>query len=608
MGHYNLLLVYAWIPWAMLAYRHALTQPSWFAVLPGIGVIGISILAGYTPLLIYMGWGLLSIGAWYVTNAPQPSRAARSAVLRLAVIGIGAVILGAALLLPAAELAQRTTRDPNDLEFANSFALPPAQLLSSLALPDLFGNPKTPPSYYWGADFYEEFTAYAGLLPLLAIPLTFRLRRKEASYFLGLVVLGLVLSLGVGGALFPLLVRWVPGYGVFRAPARALLLVVMGMSGLTALLLTVLQTSTPEERRALLQPVLSRWIPAAIAILFTLAIFFSGWYASASHVEPMPHRAMQVAGVLAKAGIILCGAWGILWLWAKPDPTPATTRWAAGLTAVLIVLDIWQVVIPIITVSRVTEDPDWTWARTNISTNSRLLAPDASPSNQASITGNYHIISYDTVPLKTFEQLQKLGGISDPTTPINQLFGVNYFLSTEPYDNPDFELIGIVYSSTNSYAYARREPFPRTWLAQQVIVEANDQAVRDRLVNPETDIQATVFVDQALNCAGGEGTATITDYGPNKVTITTEGEGGVLVLSDQYYPGWQARVDGDRTDIVRADTALRAICVPAGSHTVKFTYRPISFYAGVIVSGVGWVIWLVLVVIAWGKRFHLRSR
>ena len=175
-------------------------------------------------------------------------------MIRLVIIGIGGAILGAALLLPAAELSQRATRESGDLDFANTHALPPAQFLSALALPDLFGNPKTPPSYYWGADFYEEFTAYAGLLPLLAIPLAIRLRRRETAFFLGLIALGLVLSLGVGGALMPLLVRWVPGYGLFRVPARALLLVVIGMAGLTALLISALQTSSPDERRALLQP------------------------------------------------------------------------------------------------------------------------------------------------------------------------------------------------------------------------------------------------------------------------------------------------------------------------------------------------------------------
>jgi hypothetical protein len=36
------------------------------------------------------------------------------------------------------------------------------------------------------------------------------------------------------------------------------------------------------------------------------------------------------------------------------------------------------------------------------------------------------------------------------------------------------------------------------------------------------------------------------------------------------------------------------VCVPAGVHTVRYEFRPTSFYAGVIVSAVGWAIWLAL--------------
>jgi hypothetical protein len=186
---------------------------------------------------------------------------------------------------------------------------------------------------------------------------------------------------------------------MFRVPARGLLLVVMGMSGLTGLLVTALQTGTPTERHAALQPALRLWIPAAVALAFGLAIFFSGWFASASHVEPMPHRAMQVAGVLAKAGVIACGVWVVLWLWTHPSPE--VTRRALWLTAALVVLDAWHVAIPIITVNQVPEAPIWTGARMNVPTDARVLeiAPIGGPMNTASVTGHYHVLGYDPLPL-----------------------------------------------------------------------------------------------------------------------------------------------------------------------------------------------------------------
>jgi hypothetical protein len=249
-------------------------------------------------------------------------------------------------------------------------------------------------------------------------------------------------------------------------------------------------------------------------------------------------------------------------------------------------------------VSRVPEAPIWTGARTNVPTDGRVLVPFGGPSTQASITGHYHVLSYDPLPIDAFDKLQQSADPNDPTTPINRLLGVNYYASIEPYDNPDFELIGIAY---DSYYYARRDPFPRAWIAQHIVIEPNDQAVRAHLLDPATDTRTTVYVDRAVTCPGGDGTATITDYGTNEVTISTEGDGGLLVLSDQYYPGWRATIDGDDAAITRADTVLRAVCVPPGSHTVRFTYRPLSFMVGAAVTIIGWVLWVVVGVFAWRR-------
>jgi uncharacterized membrane protein YfhO len=48
----------------------------------------------------------------------------------------------------------------------------------------------------------------------------------------------------------------------------------------------------------------------------------------------------------------------------------------------------------------------------------------------------------------------------------------------------------------------------------------------------------------------------------------------VLVLSDNYYPGWQARVDGAQVEIYRANCTMRAVTIPAGRHMVSFVFMP----------------------------------
>jgi hypothetical protein len=59
---------------------------------------------------------------------------------------------------------------------------------------------------------------------------------------------------------------------------------------------------------------------------------------------------------------------------------------------------------------------------------------------------------------------------------------------------------------------------------------------------------------------------------------------GFLFLSDQYYPGWTATVNGTATPILRANAAFRAVRVPAGDSDVVFRYRPLSVWAGAAVS------------------------
>ena len=64
-------------------------------------------------------------------------------------------------------------------------------------------------------------------------------------------------------------------------------------------------------------------------------------------------------------------------------------------------------------------------------------------------------------------------------------------------------------------------------------------------------------------------------------------ENSLLVLSDTYYPGWKAFVDGKKTKIYRADYTFRAISVSAGTHRVEFVYDPLSFKLGALFTMLG---------------------
>ena len=83
----------------------------------------------------------------------------------------------------------------------------------------------------------------------------------------------------------------------------------------------------------------------------------------------------------------------------------------------------------------------------------------------------------------------------------------------------------------------------------------------------------------------------ITRYEPNRIGLTTDNpKDGFLVLSEIYYQGWEARIDGNPTKIYRTDHTLRGIYVPAGERQVEFAYRPQTLRSGALGAALGLIL------------------
>lgn len=77
----------------------------------------------------------------------------------------------------------------------------------------------------------------------------------------------------------------------------------------------------------------------------------------------------------------------------------------------------------------------------------------------------------------------------------------------------------------------------------------------------------------------------VTSYSSNRITLNVSTQTrAYLVLSEVYYPGWKAYVDGLEKTIFPADYAFRGIPIDPGEHKVEFRYQPISIKIGGIIS------------------------
>src|SRR5262249_50498245 len=115
------------------------------------------------------------------------------------------------------------------------------------------------------------------------------------------------------------------------------------------------------------------------------------------------------------------------------------------------------------------------------------------------------------------------------------------------------------------------------------------QAIRSRALDPRREVLLAGCTSPPAGVdgpgAGPVGSAVIGDESPNQVRVQVSADRtAYLVLSDTWFPGWTARVDGHPADVWRANHTLRAVVVPAGSHEVVFAYAPRSLMIGALIS------------------------
>ncbi len=598
----------------------ALRSASWLAI-----VVGLGLLAGHAQTALY---GLILIAAYTVYRSFNLRRWRGMVVTGIGVIlGIG---LAAIQLLPAAELARESQRAGGlDFTFAMTHSYWPWRLLTLLT-PDLFGNPAY--GTFWGYDNYWENAAYIGLLPLLlagnAIGEWWRSRRMKPAlseaeggeggrmksmevwdasrgsvvpFLVAAALVSLVLAFGWFTPIYPFLFRSVPGFTLFQGPARWLSVLTIALCALAGVGAESMLRARGDLRRS------AMWIIIGVAMIGA-GVASRGFLTG--RVATFPDATLRLGLLLAIGGLLFglrppvgdrrFGGWAaalvaviaidLLTAHAALNPSidPALyrlpTRSATALRSAgdgrVFMFDAddeavrarYGMAVPFPDFGSGEVD-DWMPLRETLIANTSMMDGLASAGN------------FDSLLVGHYVQLRKAINEQPPDVALRLLglMHVRYLASVSDLDLP------VVHATSLAAIYRNDAALPRAWIVPSARAEPDPLAA---ILDPAFDPRREVILSEPPPSHATRNTQHATRFTlhflqdtPNAVTIRAASEDdGYLVLTDTWYPGWRAAVDGRPVPILRANVAFRAVPFPAGEHTVQFRYEPDSARLGVWTS------------------------
>jgi len=604
---HNITSVLAWLPAVIWGSQSVLGAEG-----PVQRALTVAGMAGATALLLTAGfiqyayYGLVAAALFVACRLwpwlPQWRRTLGRGLPLAGAVALG-VGLAAVQLGPTLELTRHSVRQAGlGFEDATSASLWPGLLLTTV-LPGLFGSQPT-------NDWRAPGTPYEGVLFLGALPLLATLLARRASLpnlrlFAGLAAAGLFLALGKHNPVFHLLFDWVPGLSLFHAPARFGLWYLLGMTVLTAMGVHAVQGGLAQVRG-----------PGSLALAagLSLAILGAGlslwggaspWLLTAGTALAAGGLWLAGAGALLRARARLSGdAWGVAaatfvaanlfalgqGLTPGTDPKLYTAPPPDGIRHLQADADLdrtWTSDAGYLAAQQFYLNFSGFW----ITEADRLLQMrDQLMPNYGTVLKLHEAHNYD--PLKLSRPAVLQGAVQSAGFPphLLDLMGVRYLPTGS----------GVAAAGVREYArvgdaaiFARAEPMPRAFVVPSAAHAGTAaealQAVMDAGFDPRRSAVVEAPEGVALpQSAGDFRSAAIREYAHQRVVLTADGgrAGGVLVLTDAFYPGWRATVNGAETPIYPANLAFRGVLLPPGQHVVEFTYQPMSFVAGLATTGI----------------------
>jgi hypothetical protein len=583
-GHVNVVLALAWLPVALLgAQRLATTGHLGSAAL--IGTAWAAALLNHYQMAAFVAaltvaWSLWAAGrapAWWRrrqtgNEAPDPSARPRTSAGRVAGLLLLAcaiaLLLSAALLVPLFEALPYLTRRAVTPDEAGIFSLSWAQLLTAL-IPTYGGEP--------------EQAIYLGLPLVWLAALGLGLRRDRIAWFWAIGSgVAILFALGTHGPLYPLLIQVVPGLNWLRVPPRAWMVVSLGVAVLAGRGLDRLaqpHLSIVARRRATMLglaalvaglalagglALLYRPVPSAVWVLAMLSgLMFS--------VLLLRTRLMIAPGVFALTVVILAGAdlAVVRTAWIEMRTAADAFAWGAEAAAYLAEKEgQFRVYSPSYSL------PQHTAFEYGLS-----LADGVDPFQLAhyadllAVAGGFEPGGYSvTQPPRLYDPS------AQPDARRLGLLNVGYVASSFPIEAGEFVLEAHL---GETYLYRNEAMLPRAFV----------------VAGPRTSGPITLGHSQDV------APARVAVYTPNRIVVEVDvAEPGLLVLSEVWYPGWQALDNGIEVPIQQVEGILRGVYVQTGSHTVEFRYAPWTVWCGLAISGSTALVLVVCAASRWWRR------
>jgi membrane protein YfhO len=635
----NLLCSWAWVPVALWAAGSHRRSGSRKALVGFAGAVAVQLLAG-DPLAA--GTSLLVALLDTVLGEPRGNAGGRRDVAaRLSASFLAGCCLAMVQILPAREMLSQSSR-ASGLSYADAstWSLPPIRLLE-LAAPSLYGDPTAlKVTSYWGGLVFQKgypflLSVYLGAVPLLLSLCALAGKGDRRARALGGAALFFVLiSLGPAGLLHRLIYNTVPLMSSLRYPSRFLLPACLCLSLLAALGLERLRREIPSAR---LGPAM-RWLLAGavpLSILMTILGLSSGagWIAREGlglpgSVGPAALESItgSLRGSFLRCGLLSAGLAAMILLVRR-------VRLGAGLASVLILLGIggdlisanshvnpvvppafYDVRPPVLNMLRPTDTGNRVYSDPRPPGFAVMAQSDSAwwgyywdqVSARVATALPYGIwMAFDkSTDLLSPRRVNELSDGMRDLEPgkvgrLSEVASVGVLMSYREMEDPALIPAGSVARQTNVPLrfYRTRDPLPRAYLVGRARPESGEPLAA--LTGPGFDPRTEVYlagISRPEGEAGETGRVRILESRAEEIEVEVSAHRpGWLVLTDNDYPGWIARVDGKSVPIQRGNFLFRAVRVPAGDLRVVFRYRPLALTLGGAVS-----LAALVLSIAWG--------